>query len=310
VASDPYETLGVKRDANQDDIRKAYRKLAKKLHPDLNPGDKEAEARFKDITAAYDLLSDPDKRGRFDRGEIDASGQERGQQRYYRDFQGAEAGAGGAYGGRSFEDLGDIGDIFGDLFGARASAHAGGTRSSGFRMRGADARYSLTIDFLDAVNGTTRRITLPDGATLDVTIPAGTEDGQTLRLRGKGSEGIGGGPAGDALITIEVRPHPFFIRKGNDIELELPVTLAEAVLGARLDVPTPSGAVRMSVPKGSNTGTRLRLKGKGVTRAGKSGDEYVTLKVMLPEGEDKELEEFVRRWSEGKTHNPRRHMER
>jgi DnaJ-class molecular chaperone len=308
VASDPYETLGVKRDANQDDIRKAYRKLAKKLHPDLNPGNKDAESRFKDITAANDLLSDPEKRGRFDRGEIDASGQERPQQRYYRDFQSAGAGAGGAYGGgRNFEDMGDIGDIFGDLFGARTNARSS---SSSFRIRGADARYSLAIDFLDAVNGTTRRITLPEGATLDVTIPAGTENGQTLRLRGKGSEGIGGGPAGDALITVEVGPHPFFTRKGDDIELELPVTLAEAVLGARLDVPTPSGAVRMSVPKGSNTGTRLRLKGKGVTRAGKSGDEYVTLKVMLPEGEDKELEEFVRRWSEGKTQNPRRHMER
>jgi DnaJ-class molecular chaperone len=305
VASDPYETLGVKRDATQDQIRSAYRKLAKKLHPDLNPGDKQAEDRFKSIAAAYDLLGDPDKRARFDRGEIDESGAERPQERFYRDFQGAGEHP---YGGQaSFEDFGDIGDIFGGLFGRRDGARGG----AGFRMRGADARYSLTIDFLEAVNGATKRITLPDGATLDVTIPAGTEDGHVLRLRGKGGEGIGGGAAGDALITITVRPHPFFTRKGNDIEIELPVTLAEAVLGARLDVPTPSGPVRMSVPKGSNTGTRLRLKGKGITRAsGKSGDEYVTLKVMLPEKPDAELEEFVRRWSEGQTQNPRAAMER
>jgi DnaJ-class molecular chaperone len=306
VASDPYEILGVKRDATQDAIRAAYRKLAKKLHPDLNPGDKKAEDQFKSISAAYDLLSDPDKRARFDRGEIDASGAERPQQHYYRDFQNADAGAHTYSGSGAYADFGDIGDIFGDLFGRR-SAGPGGS----FRMRGSDARYQLAIDFLDAVNGATKRITLPDGATLDVTIPPGTEDGQILRLRGKGGEGVGGGPPGDALIAIEVRQHPFFTRKGNDIEVELPVTLAEAVLGGKLDVPTPTGPVRMSVPKGSNTGTRLRLKGKGVAMPGGGhGDEYVTLKVVLPEGHDEALEEFVRGWQAGKEHNPREHMER
>ena len=169
----------------------------------------------------------------------------------------------------------------------------------------------MALEFLEAVNGATKRITLPGGGALDVTIPPGTEDGQVLRLRGKGGEGMGGGPAGDALIAIEVRPHPFFTRKGDDIELELPVTLAEAVLGARLEVPTPSGPVRMAVPKGSNTGTRLRLKGKGVTRAtGKAGDAYVMLKVMLPETPDPELEAFVRSWSAGQDYNPRAAMER
>ena len=307
MASDPYETLGVKKTASQDEIRKAYRKLAKKLHPDLNPGDRKAEDQFKAVTAAYDLLGDEDKRARFDRGEIDASGNERPQQRYYRDFQGADAGASAYGGGRAYEDFADMTDLFGDIFSSRANARA----SSGFRMRGADARYALAVEFLEAVNGATRRITLPDGTTLDVTIPPGTEDGQVLRLRGKGSEGIGEGAAGDALIAVEVRPHPYFTRKGDDIEVELPITLAEAVLGARLDVPTPTGPVRMSVPKGSNTGTRLRLKGKGVTRAtGKAGDEYVTLKVVLPDQPDAELEEFVRRWSEGKSQNPRAFMER
>jgi DnaJ-class molecular chaperone len=305
VAFDPYETLGVKRDATQDAIRAAYRKLAKKLHPDLNPGDKKAEDQFKSISAAYDLLSDPDKRARYDRGEIDEAGAERPQQRYYRDFQDADSGQ--TYGGTgAHADFGDIGDLFGDLFGRRGSG-----RADSFAMRGSDARYHLGVDFLDAVNGATKRITLPDGATLDVAIPPGTEDGQILRLRGKGGEGLGGGPAGDALITLEVRPHPFFTRNGSDIEVELPVTLAEAVLGGKLDVPTPAGPVRMSVPKGSNTGTRLRLKGKGVPMPGGGrGDEYVTLKVVLPEGRDEALEEFVRGWRGAQDQNPREHMER
>lgn len=309
MASDPYEILGVKRDATQSAIRAAYRKLAKKLHPDLNPGDKKAEEKFKDVAMAYDLLSDADKRARFDRGEIDASGAERAQQRYYRDFQDAES-APHAYsgGGAGHADFGDISDLFGDLFSRRSARGASG---GSFGMRGADARYHLAVDFLDAVNGATKRITLPDGATLDVAIPPGTEDGQILRLRGKGGEGLGGGTAGDALITMEVRPHAFFTRRGNDIEVELPVTLAEAVLGGKLDVPTPKGSVRMSVPKGSNTGTRLRLKGKGVALPGGGhGDEYVTLKVVLPEGRDEALEEFVRGWQAGQQQKPREHMER
>jgi DnaJ-class molecular chaperone len=306
VVSDPYETLGVKRDASQDAIRAAYRKLAKKLHPDLNPGDKQAEDRFKSIASAYDLLSDTEKRARFDRGEIDASGAERPQQRSYRDFQEADAGP-HAYGASgAYADFGEISDIFGDLFSGRRGGGGGA-----FRMRGSDARYHLAVDFLEAVNGGTRRITLPDGATLDVTILPGTEDGQILRLRGKGGEGVGGGPAGDALIAIEVRAHPFFTRNGHNIEVELPVSLAEAVLGGKLDVPTPTGPVRMSVPKGSNSGTRLRLKGRGVAKPGGGhGDEYVTLKIVLPEGHDEALEAFVRGWQTGTQQNPREHMER
>jgi DnaJ-class molecular chaperone len=306
VASDPYETLGVKRDATPDEIRSAYRKLAKTLHPDLNPGDAKAEDRFKSVTAAYDLLSDPDKRSRFDRGEIDASGAERPQQRYYRDFQGAGGGAYGSSG--AHEDFGELSDIFGDIFGRHEGPRTSG---AGFRMRGPDARYNLKIDFLEAVNGATKRVTLPDGVALDVTIPAGTEDGQVLRLKGKGGSGMGGAASGDALITIGVKPHPFFVRKGDDIELELPVSLSEAVLGARLDVPTPSGPVRMALPKGSNTGTRLRLKGKGVVRPnGVAGDEYVTLKVVLPDTPDPALEDFARGWEAGKKQNPRAAMER
>jgi DnaJ-class molecular chaperone len=305
VASDPYETLGVARDATQDDIRAAYRKLAKKLHPDLNPGDRDAEEKFKALSAAYELLGDADKRARFDRGEIDASGAERPHPRYYRDFHEGAAGAHPYESTAGFSDFVDADEILSDLF-ARGRS---GARTQ-FRIRGQDIQYRLPIEFLEAVNGATKRIALPDGSSLDVSIPAGTRDGQILRLRGKGGPGIGGAEAGDALITIEVRPHPFFRRNGDDVEIELPVTLREAVLGAKLDVPTPSGKVRMSVPPGANTGTRLRLRGKGVVRPdGGHGDEYVTLKVVLPEKPDPELEEFVRRWPGGEGHNPRRHLE-
>jgi DnaJ-class molecular chaperone len=177
-------------------------------------------------------------------------------------------------------------------------------------MRGQDALYRLPVEFLEAVNGATKRITLPDGGTLDVVIPAGTKDKQVLRLRGKGGQGIGGGPPGDALVEIEVEPHKFFRREGDDIHLELPITLSEAVLGGRLDVPTPTGPVRMTVPKGANTGTVLRLRGKGAPRGDKShGDEYVTLKIVLPEKTDPELEEFARRWEAAKDQNPRQHLE-
>jgi DnaJ-class molecular chaperone len=268
VSEDPYAVLGVKPEATQDEIRKAYRQLAKKLHPDLNPGDKQAEEKFKQVSVAYDLLGDAEKRARFDKGEIDAAGNERQRERYYRDFHGA---------------------------GAQGHAYSDG---GGY------------ADFMEAVNGATRRITLPDGGTLDVVIPAGTKDKQVLRLRGKGGSGIGGGPAGDALVEIEVEPHKFFTRKGDDIHLELPVSLPEAVLGARLDVPTPTGPVRMTVPKGANTGTVLRLRGKGAPRGDKShGDEYVTLKIVLPERVDPEIEEFAQRWQAGKEQNPRRHLE-
>lgn len=300
LAADPYQVLGVKKDASQEEIQKAYRTLAKKLHPDLNPGNKKAEEEFKQVAAANDLLSDPDKRARFDRGEIDASGAERPQQRYYRDF--AQAGQHAYTGDAGFADFADEDDILSRIF--RREGEGGGT----FRMRGQDVQYRLELDFLDAVNGGKKQLTLPDGSVLDVNIPPGTRDGQMLRLRGKGRPGIGGGPSGDALIEIEVRPHPFFTRKGDDIHVELPISLGEAVLGGKVTVPTPSGAVTMSVPKWANTGRVLRLKGKGVPRPnGSPGDEYVTLRVMLPDQPDAELEKFVRDWP-GRDHSPRTGM--
>jgi DnaJ-class molecular chaperone len=303
LAADPYKTLGVKKDASQADIQKAYRKLAKKLHPDLNPGNKQAEEQFKEVSAAYDLLGDADKRARFDRGEIDEQGTERPRQRYYRDFADAGGGGAGAYSsGAGFADFAGEDDILSEIFGRQGRGN--------IRMRGRDAHYRLELDFLGAVNGGKKQITLPDGSTLDVSIPPGTRDGQILRLRGKGGAGLGGGPPGDALVEIEVRPHPIFTRKGDDIHVELPVSLKEAVLGGKIQAPTPGGTVTMTVPKWSNTGTVLRLKGRGVPRAdGSKGDEYVTLKIMLPQKPDPELEKFVSQWRPANAQGPRQTME-
>lgn len=296
---DPYEVLGVERSAALDDIRKAYRRLAKKLHPDLNPGDKAAEARFKEVTAAFDLLSDSEKRQKFDSGEIDASGAERPRQQYYRDFAG---GADSPYENRSgFADFADADDLFAELF-----RRQGGQAR---RMRGADLHYHLTISFLDAVNGATRRLTLPDGGSLDVTIPAGIHDGQSLRLRGKGAPARGDGESGDALVELSIAPHRFFVRDGADIHVELPITLKEAVLGGRVKAPTPSGVVMLTVPKGSNTGQVLRLKGKGAPRPGGGhGDELVKLKVMLPAEANPELESFLSTWAGPANEDPRKDM--
>lgn len=297
MPADPYQTLGVKKDASQDDIQKAYRRLAKKLHPDLNPGNELAEERFKEVSQAYDLLGDPGKRARFNRGEIDASGAERPRQRYYRDFaEGASSYASDS----GFADFG-ADDFLSEIFGRQARGN--------LRMRGQDVHYRLPLGFLDAINGGKQQLTLPDGSVLDVAIPPGTRDGQILRLRGKGRPGIGGGPPGDALIEIEVRPHHIFTRKGDDIHVELPISLKEAVLGGKVSVPTPSGAVTMTVPKWSNTGTVLRLKGQGAPKPGGGrGDEYVALKVMLPERPDPELEKFVSQWAPVDARGPRQAM--
>ena len=258
MADDPYSVLGVAKTASAADITKAYRKLAKKLHPDLNPGDKAAEEKFKQITAAYDIVGDEEKRGRYDRGEIDAGGQERPQQRYYREYAGGEEGA--RYRSTAgYEDIGAFSDLFGDLFGERGGMR-GGAGGRRFSMRGQDAQYRLDVDFLDAVNGTKTRITLPDGGTLDVTIPPGVTDGQVLRLKGKGNPGMGEGGPGDALIEIAVRPHPVFKREGDDILVEVPITLDEAVLGGKVEVPTVTGRVFATVPPGSNTGQTLQAE--------------------------------------------------
>jgi len=301
AVKDPYEILGIARTASLEDIRKAYRRLAKKLHPDLNPGNKGSEERFKEVAGAYDLLSDPDKRQRFDNEEIDASGSERPRQQYYKDYA-AEAAAGHPYENRSgFADFAEADDIFAELLRRQARESR--------RARGADLHYRLSIEFLDAVNGTTKRLTLPEGGSLDVTIPHGIQEGQILRLRGKGAPSVGEGETGDALVEISVNPHRFFARHGDDIHIDLPVTLAEAVLGARIEAPTPTGSVILTVPKGSNTGTVLRLKGKGVPRRGGHGDELVKLKVMLPSEPNPELETFLTNWAPGTSYDPRRDMQ-
>lgn len=284
---DPYAALGLSRSATADDIRRAYRKLAKELHPDVRPGDKTAEDRFKRATAAFNLLSDPVTRSRFDRGEIDADGNERmafGSRP--RQSSRAHAGA-GAHGGAA-NDAFDLGDIFSDLFGP---GFGGGRGYS--RMRGRDIRFTLEIDFLDAVNGARRRVSLSEGRTLDVAIPPGVESGQVLRLKGQGGPGVQGGPPGDALVELSVRPHPFFRREGQDIHMDLQISLTEAVEGGRVQAPTATGPVSLTIPAGSNTGKTLRLKGKGV--AGQ-GDQFVRLQVVLPDAVDEDLKKFVKKW--------------
>jgi DnaJ-class molecular chaperone len=297
---DPYDVLGVDRSASLEDIRKAYRNLAKKLHPDLNPGNREAEARFKEVAGAYDLLSDKEKRQRYDDGEIDATGAERPRQRFYKDYA---TQSDSPYGNASgFADFAESDDILAEFLRQQAHARA--------NARGHDISYRLPVEFLDAVTGGTMRLNLPQGGTLEVKIPPGIEDGQVLRLRGKGGPGLGKGEAGDALVEISIKPHRFFTREGDDIHVEIPVTLTEAVLGGRINVPTPSGPVTMTVPKHANTGTVLRLKGKGVGRpGGKHGDEFVKLKVMLPDPPDPELDTFLSNWEAGKTYAPRRDMQ-
>jgi DnaJ-class molecular chaperone len=297
---DPYDVLGVERSASLEDIRKAYRALAKKLHPDLNPGNREAEARFKDVASAYDILSDKEKRQRYDDGEIDATGAERPRQHFYKDYA---TQSDSPYGNASgFADFAESDDILAEFLRQQAHARA--------NARGPDISYRLPVEFLDAVNGGTIRLDLPQGGTLDVKIPPGIVDGQVLRLRGKGGPGLGKGGAGDALVEISIKPHRFFTREGDDIHVEIPVTLTEAVLGGRINVPTPSGPVTMTVPKHSNTGSVLRLRGKGASRQGGGhGDEFVKLKVMLPDPADPALDAFVSNWEAGKSYDPRRDMQ-
>ena len=303
MATDPYTLLGVSRTATEADIKKAYRKLAKELHPDRNKDNPKAAEKFSQVTSAYDLLSDKGKRARFDRGEIDGDGNPAAPFGF--------GGGGGPQGGFrpdfGGESAGDFSDLFEGLFGGRSRPGGGGGGfAGGFGRRpqpkGANVAYRLTVPFADAATLAPQRITLADGKTIDLKLPAGVESGTQMRLSGKGQPGPGGN--GDAIVTIEIQPHRFFNRDGDDIRIDLPVSLSEAVLGASVRVPTADGAVMLTVPKGSTSGKTLRLKGKGFhKKGGGRGDQLVTLMVDLPVDDDA-LVEFVQGWKD-KDRNPR-----
>ncbi len=305
--ANPYETLGVAPNASQDDIRKAYRKAAKETHPDLNPGKPAAEKRFKEINAANDIIGDPDKRKRFDAGEIDETGAERQPERhFYREYAEAEPGTRYSRRGPFSSGQGDGGpdfdpDIFADLF--RGRSDDGAT----FRMPPQDVRYSLEVDFLDAVKGGHKVVSMPDGKTLNISIPAGIDDGQVLRLKGQGLPGSDG-KTGDAYVQLAVRAHPGFKREGNDILTTLPVSLGEALNGATVRVETVDGPVEVRVPKGAREGTKLRLRGKGVSsgREGGRGDQFVAIHILPPEGADDTLAQFMAEWEKAHPQNPRK----
>jgi DnaJ-class molecular chaperone len=303
MAADPYQILGVPRSAGEKDIKSAYRKLAKELHPDRNSDNPKAAERFSDVTRAYDLLSDKDKRAQFDRGEIDAEGNPMG-------FGGGGFGGGqrGGQGGFRTEGFGggddgvDLGDIFEGLFGGGRGGRAGpgggfgGGQRTRAAPRGANVQYRLNVSFADAATLAPQRITLSDGKTIDLKLPAGVEDGTQMRLAGKGEQGPGG--AGDATVIIQVQPHAFFRREGDNIRLDVPVSLDEAVTGAKIKVPTVDGAVMLSVSPGTSSGKTLRLKGKGFTRKdGTRGDQLVTLEIAIPEG-DADLAKRLEGWSD------------
>lgn len=298
---DLYAVLGLKRSASNDDIRRAYRKLAKDLHPDQNQGNPSTEEKFKRVSAAFAILGNPDKRKRYDAGEIDAMGNERANP-FYRDYGGGGRGAGGGFPGDGGPGT-DFSDLFGDLFGKRG----GGAGGAPFTMRGMDYRYNLEISFLEAVNGVKKRVQFPDNETLDITVPAGIESGQTLRLKGRGGPGAGRSEPGDALIELRIAPHPVFGRDGDNILLELPVTIDEAVLGARVEVPTIDGRVTVAVPKGASSGQVLRLRGRGIknSRSGTKGDQLVTIKIVMPAVIDHDLEAFMQSWAETNGYDPR-----
>ncbi len=321
---DPYQVLGVDRSAPDEEIRSAYRKLAKAYHPDLNPSDAAAAEQFRRLSAAYDIVGHPPRRRQFDSGEIDGMGQPRPQYEHAGAWSGSwadadaargRAGNGGAYGGQQFNGFSEI---FEDVFGRRSAAGPGagaGRPGHGFagagaqddgRRRGADVRYGLEVDLLEALDGTKKRVTMPGGGVLDLTVPAGIEHGQVLRLRGKGHAGVNGGATGDALVEIKVRPHKLFSRVGNDIHADAPVTLDEALLGGGIEVSTVSGRVQLNLPAGTANGRVFRLKGKGVPeRPGiKAGDHFVTVRIAMPEAVDDELRTFFEEWRKGHAYTP------
>jgi DnaJ-class molecular chaperone len=324
---DPYEVLGVPKNASSEAIKAAFRRQAKRLHPDANKQDKKAAAKFAELNAAYEILGDENKRKAYDRGEIDAEGKPR-----FQGFEGFGAGGGPRTGqfadegifetftfgpggfqrssgrGRGF---GGIDEILRDVFGSMA----GGGRRTGFANEdfGApsqerDVTGSVTISLTEAAKGTTRRVRLPNGKEVEAKIPAGLADGQTIRLKGQGLPGPDG-TVGDALITVSVAPHPLFKRDGADLRLELPITLYEALLGAKVRVPTLDGAVELAIPRGTNSGRTFRLRGKGLpSKSGGTGDLYATVRIMLPERSDPEFEELMRRWRDTKPYDPRKDM--
>lgn len=302
----PYEVLGVPRTASAAEIKKAYRKLAKELHPDVNPNDKRIAERFKEVSAAYSFLSNEDNRARFDRGEINADGSSRGfagHQDTSRRYQRTSAGAGNSGGGFEFNPE----DLFSDIFGGGGRARRAGPAP----QRGADRIYQVTIGFLDAVKGASRVITLENGKTLNIKIPVNVKEGQQIRLKGQGGPGAMGGADGDALIEVSIAPHAFFRLEGNDIHLDLPITLTEAVLGAKVPVPTIDGPVALNIPAGSNSGKKLRLKAKGVedSKISTRGDQYVTLQVVLPDPVDADLRKAIENWSHTHSYRVRDKLE-
>jgi len=306
LARDPYQELGVPRTATSAEVRKAFHKLAKANHPDTNPGNKPAEERFKKVSAAFDIIGDAAKRKKFDAGELDNDGRETGGGGFGRGGGpwGAPGGGGAGPGSRAetFEG-GDLGDILGEMFGGRAQRNPNGF--GGFAQRGSDVRAKLEIDLVDAIRGGKQRIAFSDGRTIDVTIPKGAQDGQTLRLKGQGGPGRTG--AGDAFIELSIQPHPLYRREGEDLVMDLPVAFYDAVLGGKVEAPTPDGPVTLTVPKAANTGTRLRLKGRGLVDAqGKRRDLFARIVVTLPDAVDADLEAFAERYRQDRAYTPRR----
>ena len=303
MAGDPYKELGVSRGASQDEIKKAFRKLAKELHPDKNPGNSATDERFKRVTAAFDIVGDVEKRAKFDRGQIDADGREQfrspgGNQGGFGGGGFGQAGPGGA--NARFENI-DLDELFGGMFGGGAAQRGPGGR--GFTSRGQDVKAALEISLEDSISGATRRIQFSDGRTLDVAIPKGAADGQVLRLKGQGSPGRGA-EAGDALIELKIAAHPVFRREGADLAMDLPVPFYDAVLGGKVPVRTPEGTVSMTIPKGTNSGAVLRLKGRGAFGGGKRGDLLAKVMVALPESGDEALEKLAQEMRDKRPFTP------
>jgi len=306
--ADPYKVLGVAKTASEAEIKKAFRALAKKHHPDTKGGDAAAQKKFQEISAAYDIVGDKEKRAKFDRGEIDEQGNPKGfdprAQGFNQGFEGSPFGGAQSFrwstsGGETAEGF-SAEDIFADLFGGGLG---GGGRRRAAARRGEDYQLSITVSFDEAARGSSRRVTMPDGKAIDVRIPVGLKDGQQIRLRGQGGEGRNNGPPGDLLLHVTVSPHPFYTRDGNDLRMDLPVTLKEAVLGAKVPVPTLTGVVQLTIPPNANSGTVMRLKGKGIQAHGTAGggepagDLYVRVTITLPDKPDAELKRFAEGWS-------------